>query len=66
MASRIAVSRVLSFEYKVDLSSYPGMTIEEAVAYEKGLSLSDVAELLEYQKIKSFVIAEIDEEDGNG
>lgn len=59
----IRVTRVLSFEYEVDLSSYPGMTGEEAISYEKGLSLSDVAELLEYQKIKSFVIAEIDEED---
>jgi len=52
---KLKVSRVLTFDYEVDMSSYPGMSPEEAVKYEQELYLSDIAELFEYNNVNCFV-----------
>lgn len=57
---KIKVKRVLTFEYEVGVESYPGMSPEEAASYERGLDLASVAELMEYNDVSSFVIAEVE------
>jgi hypothetical protein len=55
---RIKISRVITFEYELTDASYPDMSAQEIVEYERGMDFGDVLDAMANIEVNVFTNVE--------